>query len=104
MPGPEETLLPLHTTLMSDLLTPISAYLKLSHLQRFSFLFESVSGGEKIGRFSILGADPRKVLTINDGRDPLAVLEEELAGLRSAKNPDLGPLTGEFPPTVDETG
>lgn len=42
----------------SDLETPVSAYLKLCGDSAYSFLFESVEGGEKLGRYSIIGLEP----------------------------------------------
>lgn len=42
----------------SDLETPVSAYLKLCGHQPYGFLFESVEGGEKLGRYSIIGLNP----------------------------------------------
>ncbi len=49
---------PVSKVLTADLETPVSAYLKLSAGKQFSFLLESVEGGEKIGRYTFLGADP----------------------------------------------
>ena len=49
---------PVWRALTADLETPVSAYLKLADGEAFSFLFESVEGGEKIGRYTYLGADP----------------------------------------------
>ncbi len=45
-------------TLPADLLTPVSAFLRLRKEGRYPFLMESAAGGERFGRFSILGADP----------------------------------------------
>jgi len=50
-------LVPVYRQLVSDTLTPVTAYCKLEH-QSCSFLFESVIGGERIGRYSFLGTDP----------------------------------------------
>jgi anthranilate synthase component 1 len=46
------------TTLVADLETPVSAYLKLGAGKAMSFLLESVEGGETRGRYSIIGLDP----------------------------------------------
>src|SRR5690348_6999115 len=46
------------TDLIADLETPVSAMLKLANGQPMSFLFESVEGGERIGRYSIIGLKP----------------------------------------------
>ncbi|MBI28716.1 MAG: anthranilate synthase component I [Pelagibacteraceae bacterium] len=48
----------LYKKIISDLETPISALLKLSPNQEYSFLLESVSGGEKRGRYSLFGIKP----------------------------------------------
>ena len=49
---------PVWRALTADLETPVSAYLKLADGETFSFLFESAEGGEKIGRYTYLGANP----------------------------------------------
>lgn len=51
---------PVCATISADMLTPVSAYLKLAYpngnqTPPLSFLFESASGGEKIGRYSFIG-------------------------------------------------
>jgi anthranilate synthase component 1 len=54
----EGNVVPVYKTVMADLETPVSAYLKLARDSRYSFLLESVEGGEKIARYTYLGADP----------------------------------------------
>lgn len=49
-----------------DTETPVSAYLKLARPGESAFLFESVEGGERIGRYSFMGVRPRRVLEWND--------------------------------------
>ncbi|PHR61503.1 MAG: anthranilate synthase component I [Robiginitomaculum sp.] len=46
------------TRLVNDLDTPVSAFLKLAENKPYSFLFESVQGGEQRGRYSLLGFEP----------------------------------------------
>jgi anthranilate synthase component 1 len=46
------------TTLVADLETPVSAYLKIGGGKPMSFLLESVEGGETRGRYSIIGLEP----------------------------------------------
>ena len=46
------------TTLVADLETPVSAFIKLADGQANSFLFESVEGGKVIGRYSFIGIKP----------------------------------------------
>src|SRR5205085_6988908 len=50
-------LVPVYRQLVSDTLTPVSAYCRIQEGE-CAFLFESVIGGERIGRYSFLGADP----------------------------------------------
>ncbi|KAJ1549051.1 hypothetical protein HK405_010655 [Cladochytrium tenue] len=96
---------PVFRNVAADLLTPVSAYLKLtwkSDVGRSdfanTFLFESVAGGEKIGRFSFIGANPRKVVRVGDREavrgDPLAAIEQELAEVRFVKVKGLQSFTG----------
>ena len=48
------TCIPLVREVLADLDTPLSAYLKLAH-QPYTYLFESVQGGERWGRYSFIG-------------------------------------------------
>ncbi len=57
------TLIPVAKTLSADLLTPVGAFLSIAERQKYAFLLESVEGGEKIGRYTFLGAQPRAVIT-----------------------------------------
>lgn len=52
---------------LADLDTPVSAYLKIRG-SGASFLLESVEGGQNVGRYSLLGAQPRRVLRVRDGQ------------------------------------
>ena len=54
-------LIPVTRRLLADLETPLSAYRKI-HGQGESFLFESVEGGEHLGRYSFVGCNPRAVI------------------------------------------
>ncbi|KAI5863502.1 anthranilate synthase component 1 [Durotheca rogersii] len=92
---------PLYGQISADLITPSAAYLKVSAHSKsdFSFLFESAAT-ERVGRYSFVGAGPRKVLKTGEGHgesvDPLPGLEKELAEYVIAHVPDLNlpPLTG----------
>src|SRR5262245_2208313 len=55
-------------TLVSDLETPVSAFLKIASGRPMSFLLESVEGGAVRGRYSIIGLDPDLVWRTLDGR------------------------------------
>ena len=85
-------LVPVYKEIMSDLDTPVSAYLKVAANSQYAFLLESVQGGEKWGRYSFLGLDPAALFTVYDnrveikqdgkalevitGQNPMAVFEE----------------------------
>ena len=53
------------TTLVADLETPVSAFLKLADARPLSFLFESVEGGATRGRYSMIGMEPDVILRVN---------------------------------------
>ncbi len=59
----DATLIPVAKTLSADMLTPVGAFLSVAARQKYAFLLESVEGGEKIGRYTFLGAQPRMVIT-----------------------------------------
>ena len=99
---------PVYRQLLSDTLTPVSAYCKI-RWGPCSFLFESVVGGEKIGRYSFLGSDPflrveafgnDVVVTGEDGEkryhadDPLNELETLLCRFNAVHLPGLPRFCG----------
>jgi anthranilate synthase component 1 len=49
---------PVYETLLADTETPVSVYLKVKEISPYSFLLESVEGGETIGRYSFIGFNP----------------------------------------------
>ncbi|MGN6562028.1 MAG: hypothetical protein ACTHMU_05145, partial [Thermomicrobiales bacterium] len=49
---------PIAREVLADLETPVSAYLKVAGQSGYGFLLESVEGGERIARYSFIGADP----------------------------------------------
>ena len=53
--------IPVTRRLLADIETPLSAYRKIRG-QGESFLFESVEGGEHLGRYSFVGCNPRAVI------------------------------------------
>ena len=59
----DATLVPVVRSIAADLLTPVSAFLSFAAKERQAFLLESVEGGEKIGRYTFLGARPYMTLT-----------------------------------------
>jgi anthranilate synthase component 1 len=72
------TFVPVYREIMADLLTPVSAFLKIAEHSDYAFLLESVEGGEHVGRYSFLGKDPFLVLR---GRGNAASIEQ--AGVRT---------------------
>lgn len=56
--------IPLMREVLADLDTPLSTYMKLCAAP-YSYLFESVQGGEKWGRYSIIGLPAQKIISIN---------------------------------------
>ena len=56
------------TTLVADLETPVSAFLKIAGARPMSFLLESVEGGAVRGRYSIIGLDPDLIWRTNGAR------------------------------------
>jgi anthranilate synthase component 1 len=82
----EHTLVPVYRRLTADTLTPVSAFCKLQEGD-WSFLFESVVGGERVGRYSFLGAGPFKTfeargtrVRIRDGSGPWTETDTAAAG------------------------
>ena len=74
---------PIMREVLADLETPLSTYLKLAH-GPYSYLFESVQGGEKWGRYSIIGLPSRTRLVVRGRKvsvytDGQVVEEEETA-------------------------
>src|SRR5215218_7257119 len=67
------TFVPVCKELVADLLTPVSAFLKVAEHSDYAFLLESVEGGEHVGRYSFLGKDPFLILR---GREGQTVIEK----------------------------
>lgn len=59
-------LIPVYKEILGDLDTPVSAYLKVAHQSKYSFLLESVEGEEKVARYSFLAKDPEIVFQSKD--------------------------------------
>jgi len=100
-------LVPVYRRLMGDSLTPVSAF-HLLDAGECGCLFESVIGGEKVGRYSFLAADPflrieargnRMSVTDRDRTeeyetaDPLVELKQHVERFRAARLPELPPFT-----------
>jgi anthranilate synthase component 1 len=74
------TFVPVWREIMADLLTPVSAFLKIAEHSDYAFLLESVEGGEHVGRYSFLGKDPFLVLRGRTGETTI-----ERAGARTVR-------------------
>ncbi len=59
-------LVPVYRTILADLETPVSVYLKLKQIGMPSFLLESVEGGAQVGRYSFLGVNPRGKIVVQN--------------------------------------
>ncbi|HYE15269.1 MAG TPA: anthranilate synthase component I family protein [Pyrinomonadaceae bacterium] len=77
---------PVARTVLADLQTPVGAFMRVAGSEPYAFLLESVEGGERIARYSFIGAAPELIVR---GRGDSTVLEragggaEELAGVRA---------------------
>ena len=87
-------LVPVYRKIVADLETPVSAFLKIADGD-YAFLLESVEGGERLARYSFIGADPYLVLrlTANEG-DPLVPIEAELKKYKVVPVRGLPPFHG----------
>ncbi len=99
-------LLPVYEVFPADLLTPVSAYLRIAQGARYSFLLESVEGGEKIARYTFAGANPEEVFRYAGGacvlesrnrlvweeRDPVTFLRARMERFHPVRLPGLPPL------------
>ncbi len=53
---------PVVRSVLGDLHTPVGAFMRIAGDSRYAFLLESVEGGERIARYSFLGADPEMIV------------------------------------------
>ena len=110
-------LIPVYREILADRLTPVSAFEVLTATRReednpYAFLLESVEGGERLGRYSFLGANPSLVfrskgrmatieehgqaqtVEIAPGQDPLTLLQELLSRYQYVESPNLPRFCG----------
>ena len=99
-------LIPVYDVFSADLLTPVSAYLRVAQGARYSFLLESVEGGEKIARYTFAGANPEEIFRYAGGacvlesrdrliweeRDPITFLRQHMERYKPVRLPGLPPL------------
>jgi anthranilate synthase component 1 len=101
--------IPIYCQILSDNLTPVSAYARVAANSNHSFLLESVVGGEKIARYSFLSCDPILVfeskgsqvqiaeldrVTRTQNNDPLKIMENILAPYHSIHHQGLPRFLG----------
>ena len=88
----EGNLVPVYREIDADLETPVSAYLKVAR-PPYSFLLESVEGGERLARYSFIGTEPYGVLNTGPGPDggvdPLIPIKAEMDRYKLVRVPDL---------------
>lgn len=78
----------------ADLDTPVSAFLKLCENENYAFLLESVEGGEKLGRYTILGFDPDIIWNAADDKTPIKSIRSLLDQSRIDIAENLPPMAG----------
>ena len=90
-------LVPVYDTYTADLLTPVGAHLRIAHNAKYSFLLESVEGGETIGRHTFTGVNPEEVFR---ARGHSCTLEARGKKTRFDENPveQLRRLTARYKP------
>jgi anthranilate synthase component I len=97
-------LIPVYREILADMETPVSAFRKIDD-GKYSFLLESVEGGEKWARYSFLGSRPEVIVRSRDRsvevlrrgkkevrafqRDPLDAIRDLLAEYRPVPDPNL---------------
>lgn len=91
-------LIPISREINADLETPVSAYLKVAR-PPYSFLLESVEGGERIARYSFIGTEPDTVIKTGAGQqygkvDPLKPIERELSRFKLIDVEDMQRFNG----------
>jgi anthranilate synthase component 1 len=101
-------LVPVYEAFTADLLTPVGAYLRIARDAKYSFLLESIEGGEAVARHTFAGANPEMIFRVRGGKsfletndrsvelgeDPIEQLRRLVARYRPARVPGLPPLTG----------
>ncbi len=106
----EGNLVPVYDTYTADLLTPVGAYLRMANGAKYSFLLESVEGGENMARYTFVGANPNEVFRARgrnctlesegkkthseEDQDPIEQLRRLTRRYRPVRMPGLPPLTG----------
>lgn len=100
---------PVVRSVLADLQTPVGAFMRVAGDAPYSFILESVEGGERVARYSFLGANPFMILRgrghqtiiekngeseVIEGIHPMKYLREHFADRELAKRADLPPFAG----------
>jgi anthranilate synthase component I len=99
---------PVVRSVLADLQTPVGAFLRIAGAAPYSFLLESIEGGERVARYSFLGVNPWMVVsgrgaetTVETGgerktlkQNAVEFLREYFGGKRLARRGGLAPLCG----------
>jgi anthranilate synthase component I len=99
---------PVVRTVLADLQTPLGAFLRIAGGASHAFLLESIEGGERLARYSFIGANPwmvargsgdQTIVERNGQRETrdvnaISFLREYFAGKKLARRPGLAPLSG----------
>src|SRR5947208_11630155 len=99
---------PVVRTVLADLQTPVGAYLRIARDAEYAFLLESIEGGERVARYSFIGANPwmvarakgaQTIVERNGKREVLNqkgidFLRQYFADQKLAQRPGLAPLAG----------
>ena len=102
------TFVPVYKEIVADMLTPVSAFLKIAEHSDYAFLLESVEGGEQVARYSFLGKDPFLIVRARGGATIIdragqrsesdkafvATVRELMAGFHAPFVPGLPRFTG----------
>lgn len=102
------TVIPVHKSILGDLLTPAAAFLRVAQGRQRVFLLESIEGGERLARYSFIGWDPflvirargRRIVLEDSGEtteeqgNPLTKLREMSSRFRLVARGDLPPFLG----------
>ncbi|MBU0599488.1 anthranilate synthase component I [bacterium] len=103
------SIVPVYKEILADMETPVSVFCKIND-GKYSFLLESVEGGERLGRYSFIGSNPLAIFQVKDKvgtiyqdgkinklgvlKDPLAYLKNLLHFYSFVKDEDLPDFSG----------
>jgi len=89
-------IVPVYREFLSDVETPVTAFLKLANKETSCYLLESVEQGEKIGRYSIIGLRPSKTVIAKNNEDISCEVEKLVTNSRLASLPEIPSFAAGF--------